>query len=411
MIPSRILGPLALLLCFLSFSLFGCEDSTQTSKPSAPISGPELAQNLRKAMSEGGRVKRMNAVTEQLQRLNADNVDEVIELFTRERSMLIGWESESLIDAWGSFDPEAAYEYVLSLPVTASREPLLGFAIQVWARQSPLEARDRIKADLERGRELQTGPQTLYENLVIGWVHSGQPGVVEYVAETPDFIRGINSRAIVGAQNRALGTAGLLDWTDSVLLAPNGALDDAYRKMLLQRVVAISSMRDPEAVSEWIHKHLAQPYGAPKDSTSLMNHWVKADPDAAMTWALEYIPDPDREPLLNGVLKRWLRARNAGADEWVSALSENSPVFDQALYVRALHRVDTDSGSVGLDAVRDAERIKSLPRRNAALKELLATWYANSPLTAESWLQASSLSDAQRESIRVQGSERSTSRK
>ena len=83
MIPSRILGPLALLLCFLSFSLFGCEDSTQTSKPSAPISGPELAQNLRKAMSEGGRVKRMNAVTEQLQRLNADNVDEVIELFTR----------------------------------------------------------------------------------------------------------------------------------------------------------------------------------------------------------------------------------------------------------------------------------------------------------------------------------------
>ena len=381
-----------------SVFLSGCGRQTPLSDvPGAQSGDSEMALRIRQAMAAPSPSLRIVRLSEVLEDLSVENVPDVLEVYKREFSMVSPGELSILLESWAGFDPEAAYEFTLSLPKSTRREEAMGVVVQAWALNDPEAARDRTVADLKRRKEVYVGPSTFYENLTIGWSHSGQPGLLEHLSQEGDASRVISLRAYVGAQTRRLGTAPFLE---SMLPFFQTTEEDPetlrFKKMVLIALVAVSAKREPELTSQWLKEFDSERFAGLEAKKRVAWYWLPLDPTGTFAWVNAGFPPEEGEQVMIESFDRWFKQDEEGALAWLETPNGPDLLQDYGHYVNAKRpRVPAE-----LDLVRSTNAIKTESLRRRALVPLLVRWYQREPIYAESWLQSSDLPEAVRESVR-----------
>jgi len=376
-----------------------CEESRLESAGTSGSAG--MGPALRAALAEGSRLERFRVLTETLDGLEPGNLAEAVAVYDGELSGLGDCEIGIFVDAWTRFDPLSAVEHVQRWPLMSKRKVGLELAIQGWALRRPEEARVAVEEMMED----QPGfKMLLIENLVLGWTYSGSPGVVAFVAELPTALRSRANVAMVGAQTRRLGAAGLLSWADEVLVELEEKRE--FQRGFFRRVAHMAGRRDPERAAAWAGRHAGSGYGT--DGRRIVGqHWVKRDPAATLEWLSAEAEDEEGAEAIRRVLSRWLELDRPAAEQWLDSASP-ATLPDPALdfYARDLvKRLEIEM------AISWAESIRDESLREASLKAVATPWYRREPEAAEAWLQQSSLSEEAREAVRHPPAERKAERK
>ena len=377
----------------------GCGDSRLESAEASGSAG--MGPALRAALAEGSRLERFRVLTETLDGLEPGNLAEAVAVYDGELSGLGDCEIGIFVDAWARFDPLSAVEHVRGWPLMSKRKVGLERAIQSWALRHPEEARmaaEEIIADQPGFRSV------LIENLGLGWTYSGHPGVVAFVGDLPTVLRSRANVAMVGAQTRRLGAAGLLSWADEVLVELEG--DREFQRGFFRRVAHAAGQREPERTAVWVGEHAGSAYAY--DGPRIVGqHWVNRDPAAAFEWLSAGKADEETADAIRRVLTRWFEQDRPAAEDWLES-AERTTLPDSALdyYAQDLvKRLEIEM------AISWAESIRDESLREASLGTVATPWYRREPAAAEAWLQQSSLSEEAREAVRHPPAEQKADRK
>ena len=386
------------LCLFVNSSLFACRvDVAPSDVPGAQAGDAAMALRVRQAMAAPSPSLRIVRLSEVFEDLSPENVTEVVDLYQREISMVSPGEMAVLLDSWSGFDPQGAYEFTVSLPKSKRREDAMGVAMQAWALRDPEGAKARTEADLKRRREVYVSPSTLEENLTIGWSHSGQPGLLDYLSQQGDASRVLSLRAFVGAETRRQGTKPFLESMTEFFQTPDDTPEGRrFKKQVLIALVAVSAKREPEFTSQWLNRFDSRAYAGLEGEKRVAWYWLPQDPEATFEWVQTAFPAPEGEKVLIDSFERWLKQSEGGALAWLDAGEGPALLQDYGNYVNAMR----PGLPAGLDLVRRTDAIQTESLRRPALVSVLTRWYAKEPIYAESWLQSSELPEPVRESIR-----------
>jgi hypothetical protein len=375
-------------MALAAFALAACGPEAPESDGGRAAPPPAIGPAIREALAEASRLDRLRRLTGVLEFLDAENVDEAVAVYDRENAMLAEAEVQAFFDAWSRFDPISAVGHAASWPNRRLGGSAVAAAVQGWALREPQEAARAVEELLEASPQLR---QELLSGLVAGWVHSGDPGVLEYVASGPERGRVFNSVTLVGAQTRRLGVPGVLRWADDVL---DGLPDEKFRKEVFERVANQAAQRDPAAAAAWIDAHRGQGYGD-LGVRSVAELWLPIDAEAALAWASKLPTEQERAAAIRSAFSQWLQRDFGRASEWLESAAA-APPPDPAIdaYVGVLARREPDA------ALRWAERMRDDDLRLASLTRVAKQWYRREPVAAEAWLQESPLDEETRLAVR-----------
>jgi hypothetical protein len=378
------------------FTLSACEEpkteaSAQTSgsalqntSTAEASMGPALDHAFRRA----SRFDRIQGLTEALAHLDAHNIDAAIDVFETEHWWLGDIEIELFMEAWTRFDPPAALDYAARWPDRVRRPTALAAVVRGWALRDPQAANEAvgtIAAAYPKRRQL------FVENLLSGWVQSGQPGLLEYVASLNEAVFLHSAVWIAGGQTRRLGVPAVLDWLDGHLASD---LPDKLKLSLFLRVTGMASRLDPARVAAWHAKYEGQEYTR-RAGAILAERWIPKDPDAAMSWIATSIPEEERRSALRTAFTKWTTADFEGVGAWVEKAPTAEP-YDPAFRAYALVMAQRDPAG----AIPWAERIVNEESRRTALTRVASAWYRRDAEAAESWLSSSELDEKSLEQVR-----------
>jgi hypothetical protein len=352
-----------------------------------PVSS-DLGADLLAALAEASPSERLVGLAQALERVDAGNLDRMIEVIDRERTVLSESEIQLFFEAWARFEPLAALEHPLNERWPArTRVPSVAAAMERWALSDPIAAREFVD------RRLQAAPklgQKLIHPFVSGWAHSGAPGAFEYILEIPVHVRPTATLALVASQARRLGVEGLLSWADARV----GRGDEVLQRDFFRRVTKAAARRDPAATGAWVLTHVDREYAV--DGVRLVaERWFPDQPDEAFAWVTNETPEPFHERALNSALSMWTAIKLDPARRWLERQTLG-PAHDPMVDVFARQLAKTE----GEEAIGWAERIHDPEQRSATLGEVATLWVEREPQAAERWLAGSSLDDAARAAIR-----------
>ena len=389
---------LALLALAMGLGTLACDSGLSPSDvPGAHEGDSQMALRVRKAMAAPTPSLRIVQLAAVLEDLSPENLTEVLDLYQRELSMVSPSEMAVLLESWASFDPEGAYEFTLALPKSTRREDALGVAMQAWALNDPQSARARVEADLKRRREVYVSPTTLYENVTVGWSLSGEPGLLEHLAQEDDASRVISLRAFVGSQTRRSGTVALLESMTSFLQSPAEGPDDIkFKRMVLLALVAVSAKRMPEFTAQWLSGVDSEAVAGLDAEKRVAWYWLPQAPEESFAWVQQTFPPAAAEEVMLESFSLWFKQDQEAALAWLESSDGPGLLRDYGSFANAVRQ----NAPVGLDLVRSADAIETETLRRRAVVDVLTRWYEREPIYAESWMQSSDLPEAVRESIR-----------
>ena len=237
------------------------------------------------------------------------------------------------------------------------RPAALSAVIRGWALRDPQAATQAVET-IGAAHPMQR--QVFVENLLKGWVQSGQPGLIEFIADRPERTFPTTAMWIAGGQTRRLGVPGVLDWLDGHLTSD---LPAKLKLNLFRRVTGMASRLDPARVAVWLKTHEGQEY-TNRAPTLLVERWVSLDPDAAMNWVVEMAPTAE--------------------------------AYDPAFRAYSIVMARRDPVS----AMPWAARITNEESRRTALTRVASSWYRRDAEAAENWLLLSELDEKSRDQVR-----------
>lgn len=375
----------------VTFALGACEESPLHRADAPPIednSTTTIGDALDRAFRQGSRFERINQLTTTLTGLDSTNIQEVLDVYEVEQWWLEDTAIELLMEAWTRFDPEGAIQYALNWPDRTRRPTALSAAIRGWAFRDPhaaASAVERIGTSYPRQRQL------FVENLLTGWVQSGQAGFIQYIVDRGESSFLVDSMWVAGGQTRRLGVPRVLDWLDDQVASD---LPPKLKLNLVRRVVGMASRLDPTRVATWLKKHEGQEY-TNQAATQLAERWLSIDTHAAMDWVAAALPEEEQIPILRSAFTKWLTADFKGAGGWIEA-APTAETYDPAFRAYALVMAQRDPDL----AIPWAERITNAESRRTALTRVASSWYRRDAEAAENWLQLSELDEASREQVR-----------
>jgi hypothetical protein len=227
--------------------------------------------------------------------------------------------------------------------------------------------------------------------LVEGWLESGLPGLVEYLAEMPP---GAERQFAIAALARRLilreGIDAALRWAEALPdEAPSQFKLQAYR-----RVASAVADIDPQRAAHWAEKQLAGDFGngVPRRVGVRWVRWDGQDGEPAMTW-LASLPAVDHLPhAVESTYREWLRHDREGALRWLREVEPN-PTFEPAISLYAFVAVSDGDSQTALEW---AQRLHDEGLRHQTLEKVARAWFANDPEAARAWVEGSELPEAAR---------------
>lgn len=381
------------LLCALtliSLLALACQlNSSDRDVPPAKLDAEAMTEELYAASRHPSRLERIRRWSAALAQVDATNLDAAREAVVREHWWFQSPEIQMFLEAWTRIDPPEALAFADRWPDPTRRAQAMGAVLRAWALADPEEAASQAKRLSRENLELEA---TLVENVLKGWVESGEPGVLAFASQGDDFAHSSSALYIAGAQARLLGDVpAILSWADEVLAQD---LPHKLRLNLCRRVAGMAGRLDPIAVSVWLAPHADAPY-ADGAARLLMERWFPIDADAAINWAAESYPEDSLEKIVTSGLTKWFTRDREAAASWISTVPADSK-YDAARNVLAIAMSRRNAEK----ALPWASEIVDVELRQSTLQEVASNWYRRDPLAAEAWLESSDLDEAARTEVR-----------
>jgi hypothetical protein len=251
-----------------------------------------------------------------------------------------------------------------------------------------VEARFAVEDLVEVYPSYQRG---LIENFVVGWVHSGGNGVVEFVGELPQSVRSGAIIAMMATQGQRLGAAGLLDWADGAISDTDGR----FQKNLFRRAAGTAAQENPERAAAWVERHAERGYAV--DGVRIVaERWMPRDADATLDWVRAAGSNAVREKATRSAFSWWMQRDRDAAERWLleaGLTAAHDPAID--VYALKLAR-----GSEIQQAISWAERIQAETLRLSSLEAIATRWHRRDAAAAEAWLEQSPLDEEARRGVR-----------
>jgi hypothetical protein len=367
------------------------------SPPHEPPVPGDLAASLRSALAEGDAIERQGRTASLLEALGPDTVPAVAALYERMIPLISRSELAAFFAAWARFDPLGAIDYALAwqLPEEKERRQLgVSAAIRVWAHRDPLAARqavEQIDAD-GPGAVRQVVPQAL----ATGWASSprGQEGLASFLADLPPLRSRVELiETAVRELVRGGGAEAALGWAEPVLR--DEGYEPVFKRSVFEAAAGSAAQWDPERAAAWAVEHSGADYA--EDAVGIVaKHWGRRDGAAAMAWLAEQPAGERRDQAAREAFGQWSRTDPRSAMAWLSA-EEPTAVHDPALEFKA-QRLAAAKPELALGF---CERIQDGARQQGCLESTAKKWYAQDAVSAETWLQQSSLDEEARSRVRA----------
>lgn len=219
----------------------------------------------------------------------------------------------AVVDALGFADPPRARWLISSLDLSDDTELLHLHMIQGWARSEHKDSLTRYIVNLPQGIPRQQATKALISEILKG----GADELIAWVDAIPvDAERQFKRAAFQKAANaiaRVAPTRAAL-WLDE-------HLGNRYA-VGAPKVVAIRWLeRDPPAAMDWLVTITEKTRGADLVKQSFSS-WTKIDSEAAEQWALAASPAPGVDPAVRVLVRRYFDTRPAEAMEWAHRIHD-----------------------------------------------------------------------------------------
>jgi hypothetical protein len=362
------------------------EPRTGPEGPLASGSQPALGDAVRAALRQADRLDRFRELVSALEALGPENLPQVIEAYEEEEAGIGDCELRPFLYTWARFDPEGAFERVRGWSTRVRRRMGTEAVVYAWALRDPLAARRA----LESIEDDPNGRRRAQRALVNGWVHSGVPGLMEYLASQPE---GPNRGALTSLALAVIRWAG---GTEAMLRLVSALPDDAqngFKRTAFRKAAQLIAKRNPPLAAQWVEAQPSREWA--EDGIRIVaEHWVPANPSAAFAWLRAKPSGGARDQAVEAGFTRWWRFDRAAAGAWLrsAALTE---LHDPALDVFA-REIAAESPK---EAIAWARRIGDAELRVECLTAVGRRWLRADPEEARAWLEESELPEEARRSL------------
>ena len=360
--------------------------------PSPELLSPapaDMAAAARAALGEGSPLARMGQSAQMLEHLDAQNLEPVLDVYEMMLSGLGECDLRLFVDAWSDFDPRGAFDHTMSWEYSNKRVVGSDAAIRGWAIRNPIEARAAVPEIVSENPRIQG---RIIDNFLVGWAHSGQPGLDEYVADIQTPAPEKYVAQVLHATLRKGGPEAVFAWSDGVLQNPDYSY--GLKRAAFRTGLRTSARWEPESASVWVAPYLGEEWA--DDGPRIMgDQWGKQDGRAAMEWVSQLPESETRESAVRAAFASWMKNDRADAEAWILSQSL-SPFHDPALTFYARDLAETDP----VRALDLCGQIHGTKRRTGCMKKAAKNWYKVDALAAEEWLQESELDEEVRAQVR-----------
>ena len=385
----RTLMWLGVWVASLALAFFAGRDLGSPQMPTASSAPEEMGLAARNALGLGSPMARLGQSAQVLQHLDAENLEEVLAVYEMMLSGLGECDLRIFADAWSQFDPRGAFDHTMSWDYSNKRVVSSDAVIRSWAIRDPIEAAAAVPDIVDENPRIQG---RIVDNFLVGWAHSGQPGLDEYIG-------GIETQApekyvtqVLNAILRRGGPEAVHAWSDGVL--QDSDYSYGMKRAALRTGLRTSARWDPELTAEWFGPYLEEEWA--DDGPRIMaDQWGKHDGLAAMEWARALPVSPRRQSATRAAFVSWMKNDEPAAEAWLLG-QELSSFHDPALNYYARELAEKDA----VGAISMCEKVEDEKRRIGCLKKAAKNWYRADALAAEAWLQESSLDEEIRAQVR-----------
>jgi len=349
-----------------------------------PLPPDGVAAAVAATLTNADTLKRTAELAALLSNLGPDALTEVRTAFD---AVFVTWgdiEVILLAQWWAGFDPQAAWEWS-QRELIGKHPSVVATAVRTWAARDPEGAREMVATIASPDQR-----RASTEALISGWEESGQPGLLDYVAQLP---YGAERQTTTARMARRMvlrdGIEATIRWAEQIP-------DDAHGKFKLhayRRVASALAEVDPHKAAAWAERHSDGKHG---DGLfrRVGSRWAKQDGPAAMRWLAGLPAGEQRDIGVEATYRSWLAADPEGALAWMRA-GENTEWREPALMLFALY-ISREQPSEALDW---AARIADPERREETTIKVGQSWRSRDPEAAQEWLDRAELSEAARERI------------
>jgi len=349
--------------------------------------GSATLDSLELAMREPSRVEGRYSFAAHMNRLNADNLEQTLNVIESSGRRLSNFELELLMLAWCKFDPAGAFESAL-LDTTRDGRRAVGAATYAWATYDPVAARSALLG--LGGDRLE---DFLLGRFVAGWVDGGGlAGATEFARDTPkgpgrQFLTGV-----IATRLAERSAAEAVRWAEA---APTR---DGFKKLAFAKTAAALSRTEPAAAAAWLKRHVDAPY-ADGCTWILAWNWVESAPKPTFEWLATLPPGSRRAEAVRKAFAFWREKDPEAAEDWLGAQSP-SMTLDPAVHIVVVEQLE-ESPAAALSWTR---RIYDKGRRERMMVKVGKSWMREDPEAAKQWLSTSGLPLGARRAILEQSS-------
>jgi hypothetical protein len=296
-----------------------------------------------------------------------------------------------LVQWWGRFDPEAAFEWARDSKI-GWHPAAIAAAIRAWARRDPQTASQQLLARVQDERMANVA----MIGLVRGWEESGRAGLGEFLASAPKgsealFALGVD--AYVRGRILREGPQAAIAWVEAIPDGEDGK-PTPFKQRAFQEAATLVVDYDPQAAGAFAARHRGPAWGIGLLLRVGMA-WAARDGAAAMQWLQSLPPGREVPPVVQETYRKWFTVDLPAASRWLEA-QPPAPWLDPAISTHALWRTRESFD----DALRWAERVHDQERRDVTYGKIGLAWFRADPAAAQAWLDgAEYLTPAARERI------------
>jgi hypothetical protein len=295
-----------------------------------------------------------------------------------------------LVQWWGRFDPEAAFDWARASKI-GWHPGAVSAAAKAWARLDPETASWEL---VRRVQDPRLGGAALV-GIVSGWEQSGHAGLEEFLISAPpgaDEYFALGFDAYVRGHVLREGPQATIAWVEGLPDLENGQ-PTPFKQRAFQQVATLVVDYDPQIAGDFAARHRGPTWGIGLLLRVGMA-WAEKDGAAALHWLSTLPPGHEVPTVVQETYRKWFTADLPAASKWI-AEQKPEPWIDPAYSTFALWRTRESFP----EALEWAARVQDPHRRDLAYVKVALAWLRKSPEEAQAWLDHAELSDFARERI------------
>ena len=295
-----------------------------------------------------------------------------------------------LVQWWGRFDPEAAFDWARGSKI-GWHPAVVSAAVKAWARQDPKTASHEL---VQRVQDSRLASAAMV-GIVRGWEQSGRAGLEEFLVSAPpgsDEYFALGFDAYIRGHVIREGPQATIAWIEGLPDLENGQ-PTPFKQRAFQTAATLVVDYDPQVAGDFAARHRGPTWGIGLLLRVGMA-WAEKDGAAAMHWLSTFPPGQEIPTVVQETYRKWFTVDLPAASKWLAEQTPE-PWLDPAYSTHALWRTRESFA----DALEWADRVQDPKRRDRTYVSVALAWLRKSPEEAQAWIDHAELSNFARQRI------------